>query len=52
MKKFWNIIAVISLCLALSCASVLASVFLLIIFVVSMQLSGNVDWMEEIMKKD
>lgn len=52
MKKFWNILSVISLSLALCIESTIVSVILLIIFVISMQLSGNVDWMEEIMKKD
>ena len=51
-KKFWNVLAVLSLCLALSCNSLVAAVVLLVVFVVSMQLAGNVNWMEEIMKSE
>lgn len=46
-KKFWNVLAVLSLCMALSCNSLVAAVVLLVVFVISMQLSGNVNWMEE-----
>ena len=52
MKKIYNIVAVVSLCFALCCESIIVSVILLILFVVSMQLSGNINWMEEIMKND
>lgn len=51
-KKFWNVLAVLSLCLALCCNSLVAAVILLVVFVISMQLAGNVNWMEEIMKSE
>lgn len=52
MKKFWNFLAVVSLSMAVCCESVWAAVLLLAVFVVSMQKSGNIDWMEEIMKSE
>lgn len=51
MKAFWNVLAVVSLCLALCCETAWFAVLLLAVFVISMQLSGNVDWIDEI-KKD
>lgn len=52
MKKFWNCLAVVSLSLALCCESAWVAVGLLVVFVVSMQKSGNIDWMEEIMRSE
>ena len=52
MKKFWNILAVVSLSMAVCCESVWVAAGLLAVFVVSMQKSGNINWMEEIMKSE